>query len=702
MSSGVTLQTEVRFVRGVGPVRAQQFARLGVRTVGDLIEYFPFRHELAPKSQPIGTLQLGQTATVVGSLDRLRRGGRFSKATVTGTVVDGTGRCNVRWFNSPYVLDRLRQGSILRLTGKVELYRNSASFSNPAWLAFEDGEDALADDHDRYDPVYRGTNQLSSRQIARVISLVLEEAVEAAEEILPSVLRRKRRLPPRRSAIVRYHKPTAGEDVPVARGRLAYDELLLCRLAVEWGRRRRAEGPAAMPISVTPEMDQRIRNRFPFALTDGQNRVISEICHDLAGKVAMNRLLQGDVGSGKTAVAVYAALAAVANRCQVVFLAPTEVLVAQHEEKISRFLKSSRVRIAVLTGSTNRAPRARLLSALANGGIDLLIGTHALFEPDVSFKKLGLLLIDEQHKFGVAQRNSLRSKGRAPHTLALTATPIPRSLAMTAFGDHDLSKIVGLPPGRQTVATRVVKPEQVSKAWTFVNERLDRGERAYVIYPLIDENEDMPLQAVTVEAKRLTETVLCDGKTAVGPLCGRRVGLMHGRLKPSEKASVMARFRSGELQVLVSTTVVEVGLDVPEATVMLIQHAERFGLSQLHQLRGRVGRSSHKSYCLLFSTATGDQSERRLEILSAETDGFRIAEMDLVMRGAGELLGTRQHGLPMFKVVDLATDLEWLELAKHDAIDILRDDPNLTLPRHKNLRRALMRDYGDRLGFIDT
>ncbi|UCE60157.1 MAG: ATP-dependent DNA helicase RecG [Phycisphaerales bacterium] len=692
MAKRVSLEDDVQYVRGVGLARAREFAGLGVCTVGDLIEYFPFRHELKPKSVPVDSLQEGAVATVVGELNRVRTRGSFSQRVVTAELIEGTGRCHVRWFNSPFLVDKLYNGQIVRLTGKVDVYRDLAAFTNPQLHIIEDDEDPFADDADRHDPVYPGTANLPSRRIAHIIASVLEDALESVVDFLPDALRSRRDLPPRRTAILRYHQPTSEQDVPVARRRLAYDELLLCQLAVQLSRRRLREGPPATPIKTTEEIDRRIRDRLPFKLTAGQDRAVVQIRGDLEKIQPMNRLLQADVGVGKTAVAVYAALATIANRMQVAVLAPTEVLAAQHRSKIEQYLAGSRVRTGYLVGSTPRSKRSTMLAAIRSGEVNLLIGTHALLEEDVRFQNLGLVIIDEQHKFGVAQRASLRGKGAAPHTLVLTATPIPRTLAMTVFGDLDVSTIDGSPPNRQPVVTTLVTENDEDEAWSFIRSRLDAGEQAFVVYPLVEESESLPLKAAKVEVERLAKTTLA----------GYRTDLLHGRMNSKEKALVMERFRSGEVHLLVSTTVIEVGIDVPNATVMAIQHAERYGLSQLHQLRGRIGRGSKESYCLLFSEAVGEDALARLRILCETADGFRIAEEDLRLRGPGEMLGTRQHGLPLFKVADLVTDLELLEQARDDAAAVLRGDERLTRPEHTPLMRVLTQRYGSKLALIDV
>ncbi|MBI4716283.1 MAG: ATP-dependent DNA helicase RecG [Planctomycetes bacterium] len=692
MCARPTLDDPVQYLPGVGPIRAGEFARLGVRTVRDLIAHLPSRHALRPQSVPIGSLELGAVATVVGEVRGVRTRGPLHDPTVQTTVVDGTGECTVRWFHSPHLVDKLHHGQVVRLTGKVDVHQDRARFTNPQLAILGDGEDPFADDEDRHDGVYPATAALPSRHIARIIRGTLPQVADQLVDFLPQTLRRRHGLPPRRTAFQRCHEPVKIEDVPVARRRLAYDELLLCQLAVQLARRRAQQSASTEPICVNDEVDRRIRRRLPFALTAGQDRAVAEIRADLARSQPMNRMLQADVGAGKTAVAVYAALAAIAQKQQAALLAPTEVLAEQHRGKLEQYLAGSRVRVGFLSGAIPKSRRAPLLAALAAGEVDLLIGTHALLEPEVRFARLGLVIVDEQQKFGVVQRAALRAKGRAPHTLVLTATPIPRTLAMTVFGDLDVTTITDAPPGRRPVVTRLVTEGKQADAWAFVRSRLQRGQQAYVVFPLVDESEELPLKAACAEGQRLSRS----------ELAGARLEVVHGKMRPADKAAIMERFRGGATQVLVSTTVIEVGVDVPNATVMIVQNAERFGLSQLHQLRGRVGRGEEQSYCLLFPESFGETSLARLRILCATNDGFRIAEEDLRLRGPGELLGTRQHGIPAFKIADLVADFELLEQARDDAAGLLRGDPRLTHPEHRLLREELLRVYADSLPLVDV
>ncbi len=683
MAFRMSLDDAVQFVPGVGPGRAKAFAKLGVTTVEDLIEHFPSRYDLSPKSIPIEDIEEGQVATIVGELRRLRSRGSLTKQRVTATLEDGTGKCHIQWFHSPYLLDKLHEGQVVRLTGKIVVLEDRAKLTNPKWQAMDDECDALEGDEEVWNPVYPANQQLTSAQIKRIIVNVIDDVVELIAEFLPPDLLHRRNLPSRRLAILRYHKPLSPSDVNVSRRRLAYDELLLCQLAVQMGRAQAHQSRGAVPLPRSETVDARIRQRLPFKLTPGQDNVIEEICTDLARDVPMSRLLQADVGAGKTAVAVYASLVAVANRKQVAMLAPTEVLAAQHFQKFTSYLSDSKVKIGYLAGSLSKQKRTSALDEIRSGQVDIVIGTHALIEQSVDFSDLGLVIIDEQHKFGVAQRAALSAKGRRPHTLVLTATPIPRSLAMTLFGDLDASVIDDAPPGRQPIVTTLVTADVETRAWKFIRDLIAIGQQVYIVYPLVDESEVLPLKAATVEVSQLARE----------HLAGVKVGLLHGRMKPAEKQQVMAQFRSGALPALVATTVIEVGLDVPNATVIVIQHAERYGLSQLHQLRGRIGRGSKKSYCLLFSDTNNPKSKERLNILCQSTDGFHIAEQDLLLRGPGELLGTRQHGLPTFKVADLCRDIHLLQQARDDAAKILRDDPKLKKSQNRELQRELNRRH---------
>lgn len=687
---------------------------MGINTVGDLLEYFPFRYEDQGRPQSIDSLLLDTPATVIGAVESFSVRGTFRNQTVNVRVCDGTGELRATWFNAPYLQDKLQRGQIVRLYGTVGVHRDMAQMTNPRIQWLDPDEDPSRWDHPRLVPVYSATEKLNSQQISRFVETALAEALPEVGETLPEFIRARHRFVERAEAVRAMHRPRTMEEVGPARRRLAYEELFLMQLAIGLQRRWAARHARAPELPVTPKIDEHIRRRFPFPLTAAQNRVVEQIAQDMAADRPMTRLLQGDVGSGKTVVALYAGLVAVANKYQCAILAPTEVLAAQHLASIERYLAGSRVRRCLLTGKTPQAQRKQMLAAIEAGNMDLVVGTQALLEQRVRFGRLGVVIVDEQHKFGVSQRATLRGKhehgrkgtgGQAasgtrgvvaepisvPHYLVMTATPIPRTLSMTVFGDLDVSVIKELPPGRQPIVTRLVHPRDEQTAWTEVRKRVAAGEQAYVVYPLVEESDALDLKSATLEVTHVAQDLLP----------GSRVGLLHGRMKNAEKQAVMRQFASGRLDVLVATTVIEVGVDVPNATVMLIQHAERYGLSALHQLRGRIGRGSKPSICFLFSDAAGEVAARRLGVLCRTTDGFRIAEEDLKIRGPGELLGTRQHGWPEFRLANLIEDTDLLMQARDDAAEIVQDDPQL-IRKHGRLRDELRRKFRDKVAFIDV
>ncbi|MDM8007166.1 MAG: ATP-dependent DNA helicase RecG [Phycisphaerae bacterium] len=694
------LDKPVQFVRGVGPQRARLLSKIGIQTVGDLIEYFPFRHEHQGRPQSVDSLVLDAHATVIGVVDSVRSSpARRGGPSVTLRLSDGTGTVRVAWFNAPYLRDRFQRGQVLRIHGQVGEFEGLGQFVNPTVEQLDPKASPKTWDFERVVPIYKATASLSTIHIARIVESALKEAISSITEPLPASLRQRRQLMGRQEAVRRMHHPDQPSQAVEARRRLAYDELFTMQLAISLQRRWTATRAQAPRLPVTPEIDRRIRRRFPFSLTAAQNKVISEISADLARDKPMTRLLQGDVGSGKTVVALYAALTAIANKTQCAILAPTEVLAAQHFAGIERYLAGSRVERCLLTGKTPKSQRDRLLASIAKGEINLIVGTQALLEKAVEFADLGLVIVDEQHKFGVSQRATMRGKKTAPrrgattvvpHYLVMTATPIPRTLSMTVFGDLDISTIDSLPPGRQPIHTKIVRPEEEAGAWLAVRQRICEGDQVYVVYPLVEESDELDLKAATVEVGRVARDLLPNSK----------VGLLHGRMKNADKQAVMREFAAGRLDALVCTTVIEVGVDVPNATVMVVQHAERYGLAALHQLRGRVGRGSKASICLLMTDSPSGLATERLDILCRTTDGFRIAEEDLRLRGPGELLGTRQHGWPEFRVANLLEDADLLMQARDDAASLVREDPSLQNPVYAPLKADLRRRFRDKVAFI--
>jgi len=685
----LSLDTPVQYVKGVGPARAAQLAELGIGTVEDLLMYFPRRFDLRRQAQPIETLKGDeQAATVAGEVLEVQNRPFGRRPFFSCRLDDGTGWVLVKWFHGGYLAERIKPGLYLAVSGKVSVYREHLQFINPRHqiLYQPDQADLSADE---LLPVYPAGGKLSSRHIAQIVKRVLPLTRELITEWFERDYLSQRGLPDRPRAVAAMHRPEDRRHWLAARRRLAYDECFLMQLGIALLRLRAVSRPARA-MQWDRRLDERIRARFPFKLTDAQDRAIAQIVADLRRDQPMNRLLQGDVGSGKTVVALYAALLAVANSTQTAIMAPTEILAAQHFRKIQDYLRGSRVRTALLVGGQAGAQRQATLEALAGGQIDLVVGTHALISEGVRFARLGLVVVDEQHKFGVRQRLGIRGKGYAPHYLVMTATPIPRTLALTVFGDLDVSVIDALPPGRGQTTTRCVGEEQLEEVMAFLRGELSAGRQAYIIYPLVNPSP----QSQWTAAREAYEAL------ADGPLKDFRLGLIHGQLPAAEKQRVMHEFQAGKIQALVASVVVEVGLDVPAATVMVVMHAERFGLAQLHQLRGRVGRSARDATCILVASAKNPVARRRLEVLEATGDGFRIAEEDLRLRGPGEFFGTRQHGLPELKVADLLEDFELLRLARRDAFQIVREDPELSAPHHQQIRRQVLRAYGGKLELL--
>ena len=685
----LSLDTPIQFIKGVGPVRATQLEGLGVKTLQDLLLYFPRRFDLRKQCQPIATLRGGEeAATVAGEVQAVNE--RASRMPFLEAFLrdDSGATIGAKWFHGGYLRDKIRPGMTLAVSGKVSVYREVLQMVNPRFQVIYDPQNTnLA--QDELLPVYPASGVLSSGVISAVIKKVLPQAKGLIPEWYTPDYLALHGLMPRDPAVAAMHRPEDQQQWEAARRRLAYDECLVMQLGIAMMRLRTVSRPAhALPF--TREIDQRIRARFPFSLTPAQDKAVAEIVSDLGRNHPMNRLLQGDVGAGKTVVALYAALLAVANRRQAVLMAPTEILAVQHYRRIQQYLEGSRVHTALLVGGQKGIDRERVLEGLASGTTNIVVGTHALLGEGVKFHQLALVIIDEQHKFGVEQRTGIRGKGFAPHYLVMTATPIPRTLAMTVFGDLDVSTIEGLPPGRGKTTTRVVAQEEMPRIMEAVAKRLQAGQHAYFIYPLVNPSPQAELTAAQDAYEELSR----------GPLGKYGVGLVHGQMNAVEKNDAMRRFASGEAKVLVASVVVEVGLDVPEANVMVIMHAERFGLAQLHQLRGRIGRSAEDAACYLVASPNNPTARQRLTVLEQTSDGFKIAEEDLRIRGPGEVFGTRQHGLPELKIVDLANDLELLRGARKDAFEIVEQDPGLNNPENQLLRQELQQVYAGRLGFL--
>ncbi len=743
----------LQYEKGVGPQRAERLAKIGLRTARDMLLHVPRRYEDRTRLATIRELVPGEEATIRARVIRVRTGKPHRGPVIVRAILeDDTDCCDAVWFNQKYLADILREGAEIVITGKPKLYRDKlqinpteyeiisgAGEGGPLLELVGEGEDAPRAEPDEaastgaspgpdgpdtdsseaslpavasggglvpgspadlaagrivpYYPLTEGVSQRLMRTLAYGIAMT---TADSQGEIIPEKLRASRRLMGIGEAFREIHFPSSASKRDEARRRLVYEELFVLQTGMALVRAR-SRLDIGRVFEVTDEIDRRIRARFPFPLTNAQDRAVKEIARDIASGQPMNRLLQGDVGSGKTAVAVYAMLAVVARGAQAAVMAPTELLAAQHARTIGRYLAGSRVKVATLKGGQDSAERAEALSDVASGGAQIVIGTHALLEESVRFKDLGLVLIDEQHKFGVMQRSVLREKGSRPHVLVMTATPIPRTLAMAYLGDLDLSVIDELPPGRGGVATEVVAEKKRADVYRRVKAAVEEGRQAYVVCPRVagGETESFDLEfGPQKEVRAATET---RDRLARGPLKGLELGLLHGRMSPEEKAEVMDAFLAGHLQVLVCTVVIEVGIDVPNATVLVVEHADRFGLAQLHQLRGRIARGEQEGACFLIADPKTEGAVERLGALEQTSDGFKISEADFRIRGPGEFFGARQSGLPELRFADILTDTEILKEAREDAFRLVNDEPALSEGALAPLKRRVAEVFAGRL-----
>ncbi len=649
----------VQFLKGVGPRRAALLERLGIRTLYDLVGHLPARYYDRRTVVPLARLQPDRAVTVQGVVSSIRsyRTPRRRMPILEVGLTDGEGRAVLVWFNQPFREKEFRVGDTVLASGKTQPGRPHVAVEEYEIL----GEGQEPVHAAGLVPGYPATDGLGKRQVRALVLDALEEVLPLVPEAIPDEVRARRGLSGIREALRGIHRPADPEEAAAARRRLAYEELFLIQAQLARRRRGAARETADVLLPVGEALDFRIRALFPFKLTGAQDRVIGQIRRDLASGRPMNRLLQGDVGSGKTIVAAYALLAAVGKRAQAALMAPTEILAEQHARTFGRLLARSRVRIGFLGGGLKAKGREELLKGIASGEVGLVIGTHALLEGDVRFRKLALVVVDEQQKFGVLQREALSLKGGRPHRLVMTATPIPRTLALTLFGDLDLSVLDEMPPGRREVRTLYAPAGGRRAKIAFIRDRLREGRQAYFVYPLVDDSDRVALKS----AMKMYEELR-------GEFRGFTVALLHGRMKPEEKDAVMEEFRAGRTHVLVSTIVIEVGIDVPNASVMVIDNCERYGLSQLHQLRGRIGRGPYESFCILF----GERSER-IDAFTATNDGFKIAEADFRLRGPGDVMGTHQSGMPLLRAADLGSDAALLEQAREDAFALVERDPSL-------------------------
>jgi ATP-dependent DNA helicase RecG len=674
------LDTPVTYLKGVGTVRAEALRRLGIITAGDLLFHVPHRYEDASTVTPIKSLEPGMHGTMIGTVISkgvipTRKGLRIFQAVLR----DDTGMIEVSWPGQPFLDRTINKGDVLLVTGSVRFF-HGRQFQPREFVNLGDEEGATA--QGRVLSVYPATEGLSFKLLRSIIDTHLDALLPLVSEYLPSDVLAAGGVPGIADALRMVHRPASIAEAIAGRSRLAFEELFFVQLlqlrAKELARDRRA----GITFVNKRELTSSLRERLPFQLTGAQARAIREIFVDMCSDRRMHRLLQGDVGSGKTIVALFAALLAIENGYQAAIMVPTELLAEQHARTMTELLAPLGVEPILLTGSLPTRERKAIATRLASGEPVLVVGTHALVQEATSFAKLGFAAIDEQHRFGVEQRKQLGAKGEAPDILLMSATPIPRSLALTLYGDLDLSILDERPPGRRPIMTALRHESARGRVLQFVDRQVELGRQAYIVYPIIEESEKSDLKAATTMYEML----------AAGPFATRRVALLHGRVPNDERDDIMRRFRDREIDVLVATTVIEVGIDVPNATVMLIEHPERFGLSQLHQLRGRVGRGAEESYCILLGDVSPDVSER-LQIFARSEDGFEIAREDLRLRGMGDLFGERQSGVPTFRIADPLRDEELNDRARAAAAHLLTRDSGLERPEHAGLRRVLGERY---------
>ena len=671
------LQTDIRYIKGVGEKKALAFHKLGVYTLRDLVSCFPRRYEDRSQYKPIALTQDGESVCICAfvantpQLTRVRRGLEL----VRFQAVDESGEVNITYFNQSYLKDALHRGETYIFYGKIEIKGTRRSMTNPVYER-EGMENRVTG---RIVPIYPLTAGLNQRVMMQSVRQGLDNCGEQLPEVLPESVRERNRLVQTRYAYENIHFPADLGALELARRRLIFEELfvLACALGRLRGERVRSGG-----IPVEAADLEEFWAALPFSPTGAQRRAVAQAVEDMRAGLVMNRLVQGDVGSGKTLVAAALIWYVWKSGLMSAFMAPTEILAEQHFETLSRMLGPLGLRVGRLTGAMSAKEKRTVKTSLKDGTLDLIVGTHALFSADVEYANLGLVVTDEQHRFGVEQRSALIGKGGRPHVLVMSATPIPRTLALIIYGDLDVSIIDELPPGRQKVDTFAVNESYRARLNGFIRKLTGQGRQVFVVCPMVEENEDLPVPLKSAEehARSLQQefpelTVAC----------------VHGRLKPKEKDAVMAAFAAGETQILVATTVIEVGVDVPNAALMIVENAERFGLSQLHQLRGRVGRGQHKSYCVLVSDADTDEVRARLDILSKTNDGFKVSEEDLRLRGPGDFFGSRQHGLPAMHIADLGGDIQVLQKAQQEANALLQADPALVRPENAALRESVER-----------
>jgi len=685
------LDSPVRFLPGVGPVRQRLLENIGVSVVRDLLYAFPRRYEDRRSLTVLSDLKPGITASVIARvLEVKERQARKRKMTITTALVtDGASVAETIWFNRRGLQKLLCSGSKVALYGRIDRKYNRFQIVNPELELIDEKESA--ESIGRIIPIYPSTTGINQRWLRKTVAYALEHYMALLEDVIPVSLMDQHGLISLKKAVLSLHYPKSRENWKQARRRMVYEEFLVLQTGLAMRKKRFVSGPAEAPLCTGERSlsDRYKKEILPFSMTKSQQKVLEEIWQDMSKPFPMHRLLQGDVGSGKTAVAVTVILTAVENGYQAAFMAPTEILARQHYETLKNPLSSLGIDCEFLSGSASAAERTRVLGKISKGDTWVIAGTHSLFQEDVNYRSLGLVIVDEQHRFGVMQRQALKSKGKSPHTLVMTATPIPRTLTLSVYGDLSVSVIDEMPPGRQKTETRWVKPDNISRLFEFLEKQVGQGRQVYWVCPLIEESEKIKATSLEERFQNLKST-----------FCDLSVEMLHGQLYSSEKEEIMKRFKAGETDILVSTTVIEVGVDVPNATIIVIEGAERYGLSQLHQLRGRVGRGNVQSYCVLLSDPGSSEGLQRIKTMCSTIDGFEIAEADLKLRGPGEVCGLRQHGVTDFKIADLVRDRKILYQAREDAFSLVEKDPGLETA--ELLKRRVINDLGEVFLLVET
>jgi len=687
------LKNKVQYLKGVGPKRAKQLSRLGINTISDLLYFLPRRYEDRREICSIKDVKPYAVYTVKGKIKshgvwKSKKGMLIYEMAVS----DGTGNIHGIWYNQPYLKKYFKTGQAIILYGKVEKFRH-LQITHPDYEILNE-EDVMETGHmahtGRIVPIYPLTQDVTQRYLRTLIYRAVENSINKPEEILPTPLRARNRLADIRFAVRNIHFPNNFENLKMAHRRLVFEEFFILETALALMKKHTRTYSEGIRHEVKEGLFESFKNMLPFKLTQGQAEAIKMIEKDMSSPRPMNRLLEGEVGSGKTVVAMYALLLTIKNGFQGAVMVPTETLAQQHYLTMSEFFMPLGIDVRLLIGSASSKAKEEIRQELKDGKVDIIIGTHSLIQEKVSFDKVGLVIIDEQHKFGVSQRAIFRKKGMKSDVLIMTATPIPRTLALTVYGDLDITTMKELPEGRPPISTYWVEEERKDKVYKFVREEILNGRQAYIVCPRIEKEENSDLASARAMYEHLQKDVFPDFELA----------LIHGRMKGSEKERLMRDFKNNKINILVSTVVIEVGIDMPNATIMVIEDADRFGLAQLHQLRGRIGRGEYKSYCILLSDPKNESARRRLEAFEQLQDGFELAEEDLLIRGPGEILGTKQHGLPEIRFGDIVQDKDILELARREAFELVEIDSGLQDERNQNLREAMLERYGGKLEFL--